>query len=737
MEKILVVDDERDNLTILELYLKQRGFETVLCNSALKAIEVAEKENPDLIILDVMMPEMDGFTVCKNLKGNSATSEIPVIFLTARYLDKKDLIQGLSLGAFDYITKPFDEGELFARISVALKVRKAEQSLKKQRDFLDAILNSVGNDLIILTPDFTIDMANKSFLNKRGLNESDAAGKPCCQISFGKKKCFEKSEDCPTDSAFKGVSLKRILELQDGMTAEKKFVNISAFPIISESGRIERVVEIHEDITKEIKRENERKRANLMLESILLQMSEGLVFLSNEREIILQNRKAKRLIDEFGVCSDGRLISIGDLSFESIMKAHITEGETKTISHTTGLGDEFYKFNSTMVQAKDSSGLIVTVDDITTEIKTQEELLQSAKLVSIGELAASIAHEINNPITGIIGYSELLNLYKEVLPPKVIEITEKMMRESYRVKNIIENLLKFSRRQQAMDMAYVDIGVSLKEIAHLLSASFRENNIEFSMNIAEDIPLIHCNSGLIQQAVLNLLQNAFDAIVSSQKGTKISLDVSMSDGKLVTKVEDDGPGIPGNVRDKIFEPFFTTKTKGKGTGLGLSLIHRIVQVHNGQIECDTSGSGTTFIMKLPVSVPESVQKHIKSDTPFVTQNFGKALIIDDDSVIKEYLSDILYTFKFKVDEAKDAKEGEQLLRHNDYDVVLLDIKLPDKDGFDIFYELAAVQPSKTDKVIFITGDISIDTRERLKKTGRPFLIKPFSFNDLIKIIGLK
>ncbi len=609
MAKIFVVDDEKDNLTILDLYLKQRGFKTILCNRSTEAFDRILGEDPDLVILDIMMPEMDGFAVCKQIKANQKTSSIPVIFLTARYLDKKDLIEGLSLGAFDYITKPFDEGELYARINAALRVRMAEKALKGQ---------------------------------------------------------------------------------------------------------------------------------NQLMESVLLHMSEGLFYMTADKSIVLQNDKAKNLLEAYGSFDGDKLLSIGDLTTDYIFSTHFQNPDNKTIFHNVSLGSEFYKVNSSLVKIQDKDGVIITIDNITSELKTQEELIQSAKLVSIGEMAASIAHEINNPITGIIGYSELLGFYKDTLPPKVNDIVSKIQKESYRVKNIIENLLKFSRRQQLMDMSFVDVGQSLREVIFLLTTSFEEHNINFNIDIPEDLPLVYCNSGLLQQAVLNLLQNSFDAITSSQKGENITLKVYQKNDRLVIETSDDGPGIPPELRDKIFEPFFTTKTKGKGTGLGLSLIHRIVQIHNGTINFDTSEKGTTFIISIPVdSQPKNLpeEEEGKTFSPLIQRK--RAIIVDDDAIICEYLADILYTFKYSVDEAENVRDGFNLIKCNDYDLIILDLRLPDKNGTEIFNELKTVAPEKAEKIVFITADVSLDAREMLKKTGRPFLIKPFSFSDLVNTLGLK
>jgi signal transduction histidine kinase/DNA-binding response OmpR family regulator len=735
VEKILVVDDEKDNLKIIDIYLKQKGYETILLTSGKEAISVAEKEDIDLIILDIMMPEIDGFEVCKTLKANPITMDIPIIFLTARFLDKKDIVYGLSLGAIDYITKPFDESELFARIKVALKIRKIEKTLKNQRDYLTTIVNSIYTDLIILNPDLTIDMVNETFLKKRGLKNEDVIGKPCYEVTFKLKNfCLDNLKICPAKVALKGITHKEIIEFFDPDSNKTQYISITASPIFDEKKNVKKVLEIHEDITEIVAREKEIEEVNKLLENILQYMGDALIFLDEKGNIIRENHIAREILKKAGKIETGSLKELAGISLNQIFE--LVENSTSKESKIFQLDDKYYKLNPRKIEIADKMGIILTISDITEEVKTQEELLQSAKLVSIGELAASIAHEVNSPITGIIGYSELLTLHKTMLPPKVNAIIDKIVKESYRVKNIVENLLKFSRRQQITDMSYVDIGASIKEIIPLMEASFKENNINFVYEIPQEMPLIFCNSGLIQQAIINLLQNAFDAIIASNKGDKVDLKLELKDNYLYISVSDNGPGIPKEIVDKIFEPFFTTKSKGKGTGLGLSLIHRIVQIHKGDIKLETSEQGTKFTIILPIAEPNVSMPQIKDEETFEKTQNKRAIVIDDDPTIVDYLSDILLTFKYSVDEVRDKKESLQLLATNYYDLIIIDIKLPDGDGFDIYNKLLECCPEKANSVVFITGDVSLDTREKLKQIGRPFLIKPFSFNELITTLRL-
>jgi signal transduction histidine kinase len=237
-------------------------------------------------------------------------------------------------------------------------------------------------------------------------------------------------------------------------------------------------------------------------------------------------------------------------------------------------------------------------------IKLKKQLFQSEKMAAVGQLAGGVAHEINNPMSVILGFSQALSrrITDEndplFMPLKSIE------REAVRCKKLVVDLLTFSRTSKS-ESELVDISILINETVSLIDSKCRVKNINLTQHIAGNIPHIRANKNQIQQVIVNLCNNAIDAM--EVKGSGL-LDVevkkdSQNPDFIEIIVTDTGCGIPPEIKDKVFDPFFTTKEVGKGTGLGLSISYEIVQKHGGTIDIKSEvNEGTSFIVKLPVNL---------------------------------------------------------------------------------------------------------------------------------------
>jgi len=244
------------------------------------------------------------------------------------------------------------------------------------------------------------------------------------------------------------------------------------------------------------------------------------------------------------------------------------------------------------------------IRDITERKKMQEQLIITDRLASIGELVAGIAHELNNPLTGVIGFSELLADRKD-LPDDVKEDIKTINREAQRTANIVKNLLTFARKHPK-EKQPTDINRAIEAALELRAYEQKISNIKVRANFAPDLPEITANSFDLQQVFLNIIVNAEYAMLEAHGGGTITIATERDGGIIRASLADDGPGISKKNLGHVFDPFFTTKEVGKGTGLGLSICHGIITEHGGRIYAKSKlGKGATFIIELPVATTDN------------------------------------------------------------------------------------------------------------------------------------
>jgi signal transduction histidine kinase len=258
-------------------------------------------------------------------------------------------------------------------------------------------------------------------------------------------------------------------------------------------------------------------------------------------------------------------------------------------------------------KTKTVEGVVVNSRDVTETRKLEEQLMQSQKIESIGTLAGGVAHEINNPINGIMNYAQLILDGMEKENP-ASEFAQEILRETQRIAKIVKNLLTFARHEKhSHSLArFSDI---VSSVLSLIQMVMRRDQIALEVDIPEDLPKIKCRSQHIQQVLMNLMTNARDALnerypgYDPEKRLRVFTEKIMKQGEafIRTTVEDSGVGIPLEILERIFDPFFTTKPKEAGTGLGLSISYGIVKDHGGELSVESEpGRYTRFYMDLPV-----------------------------------------------------------------------------------------------------------------------------------------
>ena len=385
----------------------------------------------------------------------------------------------------------------------------------------------------------------------------------------------------------------------------------------------------------------------------------------------------------------------------------------------------------------DSRRAVVYIQDITEKRLLTQKLIQSDKLSSLGELVSGVAHELNNPLTGIMCFSELL--LEDRLGENADSKLRKINDASHRCKKIIENLLTFARWKRP-EKKYEDINRIIRESAEFRAYQLSMDNIGIMLDLSGSVPGTMIDANQIQQVLLNLINNAGDAIREKGAGGRIEIASRLNNGKIVVSVSDTGNGFSEEVARRIFDPFFTTKDVGKGTGLGLSISYGIINEHGGNIYASSRPRvGTTFVVELPVAAEEGLNLYAPSHQPRVERVFvdgKKALVLDDEEIVLDLLADTLSGFGFEVHRCSSAEEALERISLLGYELIISDIKMPGLGGMGFYREVERIKPEVLKNIMFISGDsMCAETREFLNATGNPSLKKPFSIDDLSEAVA--
>ncbi len=367
---------------------------------------------------------------------------------------------------------------------------------------------------------------------------------------------------------------------------------------------------------------------------------------------------------------------------------------------------------------------------------TQAQLIQSEKLSAVGEFVSGIAHELNNPLTAVIGFGEMLK--QADLEPKYQAYLNYIVRSTERCHKIVHGLLSFAR-QHPPERKVLPITQIIDDVVELLSYEMRTSNIEVQRNYAPDSAQIIGDSHQLQQVILNILNNGRQAMEAHQPSGRIQIRTKNIGSLIRIEIQDNGPGISPENLGKIFNPFFTTKPVGKGTGLGLSLCYGIIKEHGGSIRAEsTLGSGATFIIELPIHSPSPNQNgNTNGGRRFALDGTGKrALVIDDEEWILELVRQILNRDGFEVDVASDGDAALDRLSDAQYELLVCDWKMPGLSGPQLYDRIHEISPEAAERMIFMTGDVVSDSIQQfLRKHSKRCLAKPFSVDEFRQNIG--
>jgi signal transduction histidine kinase/CheY-like chemotaxis protein len=385
--------------------------------------------------------------------------------------------------------------------------------------------------------------------------------------------------------------------------------------------------------------------------------------------------------------------------------------------------------------------------DITGQRMIQSKMLQTEKMAALGQLVSGIAHELNNPLTSIQGYAQLL-LGRRTAPERAAD-AKRISQEAERAARIVKNLLLFPRETKAERRA-VHLNEVVERTLSLRAYELKLQNIEVNLSLDSELPQALADAAQLQQAVLNLIVNAEQAIAMGRADETAAGHIHirtrrLEGDRLQLEVMDDGPGIPPEIVSRIFDPFFTTKPPGVGTGLGLSIVYGIVQEHGGEVTADNrKGHGATLVLELPairgtgfqtagekLNAPSRIRVDASVRAAEHTASRRHILIVEDEPTVAELISEVMTDEGHRVDILLDSRAALGRLEHNKYSLVICDLKMPYVDGSSLYRTLVRRANPMQHKLLFVTGDtMGTRTLEFLKSCGLPYLAKPFLVDEL-------
>jgi two-component system NtrC family sensor kinase len=480
------------------------------------------------------------------------------------------------------------------------------------------------------------------------------------------------------------------------------------------------------------------RRAKEQWETAFDALSEGIAVVDDEGRVRRANRALAGLLGTplpsvVGTHLGNALFGKSHALLELLDAARRGDNPPALVARSERLGNTMRVNAARIPSATRDQSVVVLVEDVTDQQAMETQLIQSEKLVAVGQLVSGVAHELNNPLTSIAGLSEFLLEQKEISKKdrghlKVIH------EEAERAGRIVRNLLTFARKGPA-ERAPVDLNDVIQRTLQLMEYDLKLKDIDVQRDLRVSLPDVLGDRDSLQQVVLNLLTNAAQAVAENGKGRPRAIAVSTwADDHVHLRVADTGPGITDAVAQNVFTPFFTTKEPGHGTGLGLSITYSIVENHGGRITVERpSTGGAAFRVDLPPVPPgaASPAPDSRAAVPAPPPANRTILLVDDDPAVRRMIKALFGRDGHAVEVARNPQHALELAQRGGFDLIIADARAATRGGGKLFVEeLVARFPTLRDRTIVATGDVGAATEETLARLGLRYVRKPFNLRDL-------
>ncbi len=505
-------------------------------------------------------------------------------------------------------------------------------------------------------------------------------------------------------------------------------------------GQILALIRIHDVLKKEyIDMESIIQQKDTALKDIsgkykaIVDATGDFVFLFEDDKIVFYNKAFKGITNR----SIEYLEDIFDSDSASVIKQHIaglSPGQELNLEVSVGMLDGSNRVGEFFIKRLRPSQVLVIMRDITIKKHLEQKSMQTEKLTSLGLLTSGIAHELNNKLTPVLGFAELIDA--SLLNPPDKRRLSAIVNSADAAKSIVESLLVFSKDLPPQRTIF-DIREVIDRTITLYSPTIRKRRMKIITEIEPGPLVIRADMNCMEQVIVNLINNSIDAI--GENPGEITVRSFLDEGHVFIRVEDTGCGIPENVMSKVFDPFFTTKGQGKGTGLGLSICYGIIRDHEGDITLMNTSDGAIAEVRLPAftgdiskgSLPDRAGYRVDRKN---VEKHAYIMVIEDEENLLDLMNDTLSPYYYVM----SYKNGKEALDHiNDYDwgLIISDLRMPEMDGMEFYEEVLKSKPDLKDIFVFITGDTyDLQVKAFFEQTGAAFVKKPFKIKEIMDIV---
>lgn len=702
---ILIVDDRPGNLLSLEGLLSDQSYELVKALSGNEALRLMLKQDFALVLLDVQMPEMDGFETAELMRVNPKTSHIPIIFITAGMRDFQFQFKGYDAGAVDYLTKPIEPLFLQGKVRVFAELYRQRREIELHNNRLEELVKQRTAELQQSATDLKTNNDQLQYRN-RELKATE-------ELLRGQVVEFVKTHD----QLLATEEMLRV-QIEEYKTAQKwlnesnislqTLFDVCPLAIVVSSFPSGVIREINNTFSADFGYTVDRVIGKTGIEI-------GLWCENSQRERFLQLMHEQQGVSGF----DAEIKTSG--------------GEIRNVL-----------LYSNIMNYKDEKCFLTVFLDVTEQKRMEEQLRQTQKMDVIGQLAGGVAHDFNNMLTAILGSAELMTRLVQH-DSAAMKLLGSIQKAASRSADLTGQLLAFSRKEQK-NSVQVQVDKTIHEVISLLERTI-DKKITLESRLIASKSCVNGDPTLLQNALLNLAVNARDAMpeggIITFATANVELDSKYCESSTFTispgpyieiSVSDTGIGMTKEIIQRVFEPFFTTKEVGKGTGLGLAAVYGTVTEHHGCISIYSEpGIGSVFRLYLPLAGEKKTEV---SCSEKVTYGSGGILLVDDEELLRDLGQALLEGFGYRVYLAADGEQALEMYgrEKNNISLVILDMLMPRMGGKETLIRLMEYSPDV--RVLISSGFYQAETFDGLLKLGaKGFLRKPYRSQELSKAVA--